>query len=126
MIKALTIMLGMATPVSAVAEAYLLMAEEPGCHWCAKWNDEIAPIYPKSAEGQAVPLRRYDLRADAPDVVFARRVHFTPTFILVEDGREVGRIEGYPGQDFFWGLLGMMLDDAGVVWRRAGSGPEGS
>ncbi len=30
---------------------------------------------------------------------------FTPTFVLFDDGREIGRIEGYPGEDFFWGLL---------------------
>ena len=33
-----------------------------------------------------------------------------PTFVLVEDGRELGRIEGYPGEDFFWGLLGKLLE----------------
>lgn len=35
---------------------------------------------------------------------------YTPTFILLEDGQEVGRIEGYPGEGFFWGLLGKMLE----------------
>ncbi len=34
---------------------------------------------------------------------------FTPTFVLVENGVELARIEGYPGEDFFWGLLGMIL-----------------
>ena len=39
-----------------------------------------------------------------------RKVLYTPTFILVEGGQEIGRIEGYPGEDFFWGLLKMMLE----------------
>ena len=30
---------------------------------------------------------------------------------LVDDGRELSRIEGYPGEDFFWGLLEMMLTE---------------
>ena len=34
---------------------------------------------------------------------------FTPTFAVVENGWEVGRIRGYPGDDFFWGLLGQIL-----------------
>ena len=101
-------------PLTASAEQFLLMAEEDGCYWCARWNKEIAHIYPKTAEGQTAPLQRYDLHSETPDVTFVRRVHFTPTFILVEDGREVGRIEGYPGEDFFWGLLGMMFDRAGI------------
>jgi hypothetical protein len=27
----------------------------------------------------------------------------------VDEGREIGRIEGYPGADFFWGLLERLL-----------------
>ena len=49
-----------------------------------------------------------------------RRVSFTPTFILVQDGVEVGRIEGYPGEDFFWGLLGKMFDRANIPFDEAG------
>ncbi len=102
-------------PVSALAETRLIMAEEQGCVWCERWNREIAEIYPKTAEGKAAPLVRYDLHGEEPDgVSFKNRVHFTPTFILVADGVEVGRIEGYPGEDFFWGLLSMMMDDAGI------------
>ena len=101
-------------PLPAAADTYLLMAEEKGCMWCERWNNEIAHIYPKTAEGKAAPLARYDLHNESPDVRFERRVHFTPTFILIRDGAEVGRIEGYPGEDFFWGLLGMMLERAEI------------
>ena len=108
-------------PLPALAETYLLMAEEAGCFWCARWNTEISDIYPKTSEGKAAPLVRYDLHGDTPEgVTFKRRVHFTPTFILVEDGKEVGRIEGYPGEDFFWGLLSMMFDEAGIEIETTG------
>lgn len=107
-------------PLAASADTYLLMAEEKGCMWCARWNDEIAHIYPKTKEGQTAPLQRYDLHSETPDVEFARRVHFTPTFILVRDGIEVGRIEGYPGEDFFWGLLSMMFDRAKIPLAETG------
>ena len=91
------------------------MAEENGCAWCERWNKEIAHIYPKTVEGRTAPLVRYDLHSMTPDVSFERRVHFTPTFILVEDGQEVGRIEGYPGENFFWGLFGMMFEQAEIT-----------
>ena len=108
-------------PLSSQAETYLLMAEEHGCLWCERWNEEISHIYPKTAEGRTAPLVRYDLHRETPEnVAFARRVHFTPTFILVEDGQEVGRIEGYPGEDFFWGLLGMMFEDAEITLEPTG------
>jgi len=42
----------------AHAETVLLMAEEPGCIFCRQWNQEIGPIYEKTGEGAAAPLRR--------------------------------------------------------------------
>ncbi len=119
MLKPLAVSLLAVLPATAQAETVLLMAEEAGCYWCAKWNEEIAEIYPKTAEGRTAPLQRYDLHRETPDVAFANRVHFTPTFILVEDGQEVGRIEGYPGEDFFWGLLGQMFQTAGIPLEQA-------
>ncbi len=99
-----------ALPVTA---AELIMVEEKGCIWCAQWNREIAEIYPKTPEGQAAPLRRIDKHQPLPDdLTLARDAFFTPTFILVgDDGVELARIEGYPGEDFFWGLLGVMLTE---------------
>ncbi|MTI04905.1 hypothetical protein E1180_05175 [Roseibium denhamense] len=90
------------------------MAEEDGCSWCAKWDNEIAHIYPKTAEGKTAPLKRFDLFSDKPNVTFKNRVRFTPTFILVQNGVEVDRIEGYPGEDFFWSLLTMMFKRANI------------
>ncbi|GGX60568.1 hypothetical protein GCM10007385_32290 [Tateyamaria omphalii] len=106
--------------LGASAQTYLLMAEEDGCYWCAKWNEEIAHIYPKTTEGQVAPLQRYDLHSETPDVVFEKRVHFTPTFVLVQDGAEVGRIEGYPGDEFFWSLLTMMFERANIPLEKSG------
>lgn len=107
-------------PTAGWAETFLLMAEENGCYWCQKWDEEIAHIYPKTDEGRAAPLRRYDLHADSPDVEFLRRVSFTPTFVLVKDGQEVGRIEGHPGEDFFWGLLQILFNEANIQLDQTG------
>ncbi len=90
--------------------AELVMVEEPGCIYCERWNAEISEIYPKTPEGMAAPLVRVLRKTSGMHAYdFARPVVFTPTFVLVEDGAELARIEGYPGEDFFWGLLGMML-----------------
>ena len=100
---------------AAFADAVLVMAEEPGCVWCARWNKEISHIYPKTAEGIAAPLRRINIHDDLPnELSFSRTLHFTPTFVLILNGVEVSRIEGYPGEDFFWGLLGQMLENAKI------------
>ncbi|ABG31141.1 hypothetical protein CEP88_17440 [Roseobacter denitrificans] len=99
-----------------LADTRLVMVEEKGCIWCARWNEEIADIYPKTGEGKAAPLQRMDIHAPRPErLSFARALHYTPTFVLMVDGVEVSRIEGYPGEDFFWGLLAQMLVNANIA-----------
>ncbi|KIN61048.1 Regulatory protein SoxS [Sulfitobacter noctilucae] len=95
--------------------AELVMVEQNGCHWCAQWNAEISHIYPKTEEGQSAPLRRVDLRDLPDDLEFTSPPVFTPTFVLVEDGRELGRIEGYAGDEFFWFLLARLLDENAIA-----------
>ncbi len=110
-----------AVPAAASAAAVLVMGEEKGCMWCARWNAEVAPEYPKTDEGRAAPLRRIDIHAPMPpDLEFKSRLTYSPTFVLIVDGREVSRLEGYPGEDFFWGLLQRMLDEAGIEFRGEG------
>ena len=94
------------------AEVELVMVEERGCIWCARWNADVAPEYPLTDEGKAAPLRRIDLNEPHPDdLTFSGALRLTPTFVLVVDGEEKARLEGYPGEDFFWPLLGQMLEE---------------
>lgn len=93
----------------------LIMVEREGCIYCARWNETIGPIYPKTPEGQIAPLERVDIHDDwAKGLETGPAPVFTPTFVLIEGDREVGRIEGYPGEDFFWSLLGEALRGAGA------------
>lgn len=93
-----------------VRAAELVMFEAGGCAWCRTWNAVIGPVYPRTEEGRIAPLRRVDKDGPRPDDLRQiEGIAFTPTFVLIEDGREVGRITGYPGEDFFWGLLGQIV-----------------
>ena len=88
----------------------LVMFEQEGCEWCARWNREIGVVYEKTPEGKRAPLRRVDIHEPMPrDLGRIAGSRFTPTFVLVDQGRELGRIRGYPGEDFFWGMLDEML-----------------
>lgn len=102
---------------SAAQDWQLVLIEQHGCVYCARWNRDVAPEYPLTPEGQFAPLRRVDLGQPLPDdLTFDTRPVYTPTFILMRDGTEFSRLEGYPGEDFFWGLLGRMLDRADAAW----------
>lgn len=96
--------------ISIGRTAELLMLEQPGCVWCARFDAEIAPAYPNTEEGRRAPLRRVDITREWPaDLKGIASERFTPTFVLVEDGREIGRIRGYPGDEFFWYLLDELI-----------------
>ena len=102
---------GLSMASAAAAEYRLIMVEQPGCAYCEAWMDEIAPAYSKTAEGRFAPLLRADLHLGPPDgMTYARRVNFTPTFILTDDGKEVARMEGYIGEDFFWPIYAQFLE----------------
>jgi len=106
-----------------VRAAELVMFEQAGCAWCEAFDREIAPIYAKTEEGARVPLRRVDIgRNLPPDLTFIAVERLTPLFVLVDRGREIGRIRGYPGDDHFWGLLGALiktLDNSETTGERA-------
>lgn len=90
--------------------AELVMYTRNGCPFCLRFEREVAPVYAKTPEGKAAPLRRIDLPAGGVrDGGLREPVFATPTFVLVEDGQEVGRITGYLNDDMFWGLLGRLV-----------------
>jgi thioredoxin-related protein len=91
--------------------AELIMFERSGCPYCMRWDEEIAPAYQRSEEAKVAPLRRYDIGKGQPkDVQLAVAVRFTPTFVLFDQGKEIGRITGYFDNAMFWGLLGKLLE----------------
>ncbi len=103
---------GMPARADAAQAVELVMVEQPGCTWCARWNDEIGPIWPRTAAGDFAPLRRAQLRDMPGEMALERRVTFTPTFLIIgKEGKELGRLEGYPGEDFFWPLIERLLVD---------------
>jgi hypothetical protein len=110
MLKAIIVLaalLGTALPVFA---AELVMYRRAGCPYCLAWDREIGHVYPKTEIGKTLPLRQVHLdRGKDSSVELKSPIRYTPTFVLVEDGREKARIEGYPGEFFFWGVLEKLL-----------------
>jgi hypothetical protein len=107
--RVLPLLVALLMPLTASA-AELVMFEQKGCVWCQRFDREIGVIYDKTPEGQRAPLRRVDIAKPQPqDLSFIRRERFTPVFVLIDDGRVFGRIRGYPGEAFFWGLLATLL-----------------
>jgi thioredoxin-related protein len=95
----------------AAGSAELVMFEQKGCVWCQRFDRDIAPAYEKTTEGKRAPLRRLDIAQPIPsELAFITRERFTPVFVLIDQGREIGRIRGYSGDTFFWGLLSNLIE----------------
>lgn len=109
--------------------AELVYFNSPSCGVCERWDAEIGGIYPLTDEAKRLPLRAQDIHDEKPeDIQFIKGVVFTPTFVVVDGGREVGRIVGYAGDIFFWEQMSELLrklDPAGpkTALGAACSGP---
>ncbi len=115
--------------MQAADAAELVMYRRDGCPWCARWDREIGPIYPKTEYNQSVPLRLINLDHDRDLPITRGAIRYTPTFVLADNGKEIGRIEGYPGEEFFWVRLANLLEmlkEPGAAAAAASPAPEGA
>lgn len=121
--KALTAGVIALAPLPAAA-AELVMVEQVGCAYCQLWHKQIGHIYPVAAVSDVAPLRTVQLgEIDSAGFEITRPVVFTPTFLLVDDGQELARLEGYAGEDFFWPMVEKMVaEHAGPLPSASGSG----
>lgn len=88
----------------------LVMFELGTCIYCAVWNDAVGRTYAETLPGKRAPLRRVYLTEPRPDdLKHITGVRMTPTFVLLDEGREVGRIHGYASPGQFWDQLGILL-----------------
>jgi hypothetical protein len=95
-----------ALPAAPAAEnaAALVLLERQDCPWCRRWLREVGKTAWNASDlGRRAPLRRVDVARGLPeDLAFLTNWRFTPTFVLVQGGQEVGRIIGYQADLFFW------------------------
>ena len=104
-----TLAAAMALPLAQASAAELLMYRREGCPYCAAWDREVGPGYNNSNFGKVAPVRMVDVHGARPQIALKSPIIYTPTFVLVDDGREVGRIEGYSSNDFFYGTIARLL-----------------
>ena len=91
--------------------AELVMFEQAGCSWCEAFDRDIGTIYGKTEDSLRAPLRRVDIsQALPPDLSFIQVERLTPLFVLIDKGREIGRIRGYGGPEAFWTQLFMLME----------------
>ena len=84
----------------------LIFVTSEHCPFCKSWERDIGQIYKNTPYAKKATLRRVKV-GDASSSLPANSVSVvgTPTFVIVKNDLEIGRIEGYQSRDlFFWAL----------------------
>lgn len=91
----------------------LLVVEIDNCVYCGLFRRDVAPTYKLSPRAKAVPMRFVDINApDVDRLSLNAPIDSVPTILVVENGREVGRIAGYVGPEIFFHSLSRLLPDS--------------
>ncbi|MEL6298673.1 MAG: thioredoxin family protein [Pseudomonadota bacterium] len=88
----------------------LIVFEAPGCIYCKLFRRDVAPAYSTSARSREAPLR-FANASEAVRLVpgLKRGLTTVPTAVLVKDGKEVARIEGYTGPEPFFQIMARLF-----------------
>lgn len=112
----MTIFVAAFVAAKATQAAELVYFNSTACSVCEQWDEEVGVLYHKTDEAQRLPLRPQDIHDDKPaDLAFVKGVAFTPTFVMIEDGKEVGRIVGYISDYFFWEQVAGLIKKADTL-----------
>ena len=85
---------------------HLIMFTSEDCPACQAWEREIGSVYKKSDYQVDFPLTRVNFSAGAPRwLVINEPLRGTPTFVIIENGQEIGRIKGFTDPEMFWWQL---------------------
>lgn len=89
--------------IPAAEDAQLVVMEADGCIYCRIFRRDILPTYEVSERRKTMAVRFLDINdLDASGIALDSPISILPTFVVIRNNREVGRIAGYVGpEDFF-------------------------
>lgn len=98
--------------MAAIPNTALIMVTSPSCPWCDAFEEEVGHIYGQTPESAQFPLHRIDYFTKfSTPLAHIEAANVTPTFIVIRNHQEIGRIEGYPGDEMFWWRFSEFTDN---------------
>lgn len=92
----------------------LVVMEAPGCVYCTLFRRDVLPSYSASQQAKDVPIRFVDLNDEAATSLgLDGPIDVVPTFVIMKNNHEVGRIPGYMGPEFFFHSINYIISGAG-------------
>ena len=81
----------------------LVLITSDHCPFCQAWERDVGHIYDSTPYAQHATLRRIDFTEIAFVLPKLNDAFVgTPTFLIFENGAEIGRIEGYQSSEMFF------------------------
>ena len=90
----------------------MLMITNKNCLYCIIWEKQIGKIYPKTDIAKKFPLQRIEVKNFINYKKYdLKKTNITPTFILIKNTKEKGRIKGYTNPEMFWWQVDEIMDN---------------
>ena len=101
------------TSAPQLGNLQLVVMEADGCIYCNIFRRDVLPSYETSERGKDMPVRFVDVN-DVPKtgIELQSSIDILPTFVVVKDNREIGRIPGYMGREDFFHSINYLLSSA--------------
>jgi thioredoxin-like negative regulator of GroEL len=98
-------------PVAAASVAQeIVVFEVENCTYCSAFRSQILPNYRQTPRSAELPIRFVDVNATGVDKMkLIAPIQMVPTVVMMKNGQEVDRIQGYTGPDMFHQLVTKML-----------------
>jgi thioredoxin-related protein len=89
----------------------LLVFEREDCHICEIFRRQIGSRYAMAPVATEAPMRYIDIdKVDLDKIRLKSRLTMLPTVVLMQNGREVERINGLTAPDTFFTLVQHMMN----------------
>lgn len=100
-------------PVPHYGNLQLVVMEADGCIYCSLFRRDVLPSYQVSERGKDMPVRFLDVN-DVPKtgIELQSPIDILPTFVIVKDNHEIGRIPGYMGPEDFFHSINYLLSSS--------------
>jgi thioredoxin-related protein len=99
--------------VPPLGNLQLVVMEAEGCIYCTVFRRDVLPSYEESERGKDMPVRFVDVNdVEKTGIELVQPIDILPTFVVVKDNREVGRIPGYVGPEDFFHSINYLLSSS--------------
>lgn len=96
--------------IPPAGSAELVVMEAEGCTYCTIFRRDVLPSYEMSEHAKSMPVRFVDINdVEKSGIVLDGPISMVPTFVVIKNHREIGRIPGYLGRENFFHAISYLL-----------------